>query len=271
MYSYLDELEAKSIYIIREAYNRITPMSMMWSIGKDSTAVLWLVRKAFLGRVPFPVCLLDTGMEMDEVYAFRDKYTKEWGLNCINHMCPPEEEMDQTLPPKTRSAMRKTEGLKALMNEHQFKGVIGGIRRDEQGLRAKERVFSPRTIDGEWDFKDQPPEFWDQYKTEFPEGAHLRIHPILHWTELDIWRYHKREGIPFCPLYLARKDEETGKMMRYRSLGEKNLTFPVESSASSIDEIIKELETTNTSERAGRAMDSETEDSFEKLRAAGYM
>ncbi|MDH5722297.1 MAG: sulfate adenylyltransferase subunit CysD [Alphaproteobacteria bacterium] len=275
MYKYLDELESKSIYILREAYNRLNPMGMMWSIGKDSTAMLWMVRKAFMGRVPFPVCLLDTGMEMDEVYAFRDRLIKEWNLDCVNWQCPPEEEMDQTLPPKTRSAMRKTEGLKTLMKEYGFKGITGGIRRDEQGLRAKERVFSPRTIDGEWDFKDQPPEFWDQYKTEFPhdeaKGAHLRIHPILHWTEIDIWRYHQREGIPFCPLYLARKDEETGKMMRYRSLGEKNLTFPVESSASSIEEIIEELETTNTSERAGRAMDSETEDSFERLRAAGYM
>ena len=99
----------------------------------------------------------------------------------------------------------------------------------------------------------------------------MRIHPILHWTEIDIWRYHLREGIPFCPLYLAQKDEETGKMMRYRSLGEKNLTFPVESNASTIEEIIEELETTNTSERAGRSMDTETEDSFERLRAAGYM
>ena len=113
MYSYLDELESKTIYIIREAYNRLNPMGMMWSIGKDSTAMLWMVRKAFLGRVPFPVALLDTGMEMDEVYAFRDHLIAEWNLDCINHMCPPEEDMDQTLPPNTRSAMRKTEGLKS--------------------------------------------------------------------------------------------------------------------------------------------------------------
>ncbi len=271
MYKYLDELEAKSVYIIREAYNRVDPLCMLWSIGKDSTALLWLVRKAFLGRVPFPMVLLDTGMEMQEVYDFRDRIIKEWELNCINHMCPPEEDMDQTLPPATRSAMRKTEGLKSLLREHNFKGVIAGIRRDEQGLRAKERVFSPRTIDGNWDFKDQPPEFWDQYKTEFPEGAHLRIHPILHWTELDIWRYTQRENIPCCDLYFARKDPKTGKMMRYRSLGEKNITFPVESPAKNIEEVLHELETTNTSERAGRSMDKETEDSFERLRASGYM
>jgi sulfate adenylyltransferase subunit 2 len=271
LYSYLNELEAKSIYIIREAYNRVHPLGMLWSIGKDSTALLWMVRKAFFGRVPFPVILLDTGMEMDEVYAFRDQLIKDWKLDCINHMCPPEEQMDKTLPPATRSAMRKTEGLKTLLQEKNYKGIIAGIRRDEQGLRAKERVFSPRSFDGAWDFKDQPPEFWDQYKTEFPEGCHLRIHPILHWTELDIWRYIQRENIPSCDLYFARKDEKSGKMMRYRSLGEKNITFPVESAASNIAEIITELETTNTSERAGRAMDKETEDSFEKLRARGYM
>jgi sulfate adenylyltransferase subunit 2 len=275
MYPYLDELEAKTIYILREAYNKVDNLAMLWSIGKDSTAMLWMVRKAFFGRVPFPVALLDTEMELDEVYAFRDQLTKDWGLDCINHLCPPEADMDQTLPPNTRAAMRKTEGLKTLLQEREFKGIFCGIRRDEQGLRAKERVFSPRSFDGEWDFKDQPPEFWDQYKTEFPlndnGGTHLRIHPILHWTELDIWRYIHRENIPCCELYFARKDEETGQMMRYRSLGEKNITKPVPSSASTIEEIIKELETTNTSERAGRTMDKETEDSFEKLRARGYM
>lgn len=266
MYSYLDDLEAQSLYIIREAYARIKPLGMLWSIGKDSTAMLWLVRKAFFGRVPFPLILLDTGMELDEVYAFRDQLAKDWGFDVINHMCPPEEEMDQTLPPATRSAMRKTEGLKTLLEgEEQFKGILCGIRRDEQGLRAKERVFSPRSFDGVWDFKDQPAEFWDHFKTEFPEGFHIRIHPILHWTEIDIWRYTQRENIPCCDLYFARDG------MRYRSLGEKNITFPVPSTASNIDEIIEELETTSTSERAGRAMDSETEDSFERLRSQGYM
>ena len=271
MHSKLRELEAQTIYIIREAYNQVHPLGMLWSIGKDSTALLWMVRKAFFGRVPFPVMLLDTEMDLPEVYAFRDKYIKEWNLECITHLCPPEADMDQTLPPNTRAAMRKTEGLKTLLEANNFKGIMAGIRKDEQGLRAKERVFSPRSFDGSWDFKDQPPEFWDQYKTDCPEGAHLRIHPILQWSEIDIWNYHKLENIPYCELYLARKDEGTGKMMRYRSLGEKNITFPVESTAATIDEIITELETTKVSERAGRTMDKETEDSFEKLRASGYM
>ena len=265
MYHYLDELEAQSIYIIREAYNRIDPLGMLWSIGKDSTAMLWLVKKAFYGRVPFPLIHLDTEMELPEVYAFRDWIKEEWDLPLELEFCPPEDEMDPTLPPASRAAARKTEGLRNLLKDRQFSVVFAVISRDEQARRAKERVFSPRSLDGEWNFKDQPPEFWDQYKTDFPEGCHVRIHPILHWTELDIWRYTKRENIPMVPLYLSKN----GK--RYRSLGEKNITFPVDSDAATIDDIIHELETTKTSERSGRAMDNETEDSFENLRAKGYM
>ncbi|MCB1555840.1 MAG: phosphoadenosine phosphosulfate reductase family protein, partial [Alphaproteobacteria bacterium] len=156
-------------------------------------------------------------------------------------------------------------GLKALLKRDTYRGIIAGIRRDEQSMRAKERVFSPRTLDGTWDFKDQPAEFWDQYKTDFPDGCHVRIHPLLHWTEIDIWRYTQREGIPVVPLYFARG----GK--RYRSLGEKNITFPVVSEATTIEDIIHELETTTTGERAGRSMDHEAEDSFERLRERGYM
>lgn len=262
---YLNDLEAKSIYILREAYSRVKPLGMLWSIGKDSTALLWLVRKAFFGRIPFPMIQLDTGMELPEVYQFRDELVRDWGFDLIIEDCPPEEDMDQTLPPATRAAARKTEGLKNLMAREKFKGMILGIRRDEQSMRAKERVFSPRSFDGTWDYKDQPAELWDQYKTDFPDGTHVRIHPILHWTELDIWHYTKRENIPIVPLYLA----QNGK--RYRSLGEKNITFPIDSNASSIDEIITELATTRQPERAGRAMDKETEDSFERLRRSGYM
>jgi len=265
LYNYLDALEAQSIYIIREAYARIDNLGMLWSIGKDSTAMLWLVKKAFMGRVPFPLVHLDTEMELPEVYAFREWIHKEWDLPLDLEFCPPEDEMDDTLPPATRAATRKTEGLRNLLEKRKFRGVFAGIRRDEQAMRAKERVFSPRSLDGDWDFKDQPAEFWDQYKTDFPEGCHVRIHPILHWTELDIWRYTKRENIPIVPLYLSKNGE------RYRSLGEKNITFPVKSDAATIDEVIQELESTKTAERSGRSMDNETEDSFENLRAKGYM
>lgn len=265
MYQYLDDLESRSLYILREAYNRIDPLVMLWSIGKDSNVLLWLIRKAFFGRIPFDVVQLDTEMELNEVYEFRDRLVKEWNIPLKVQLCPPEEQMDKTLPPATRAATRKTEGLRNLLRAGKYAGVIAGIRRDEQSTRAKERIFSPRTLDGDWDFKDQPAEFWDQYKTEVLEGCHMRIHPLLHWTEVDIWRYTKRENIPVVPLYFAHD----GK--RYRSLGEKNITFPVTSNASTIDEIIQELETTKTAERAGRAMDAETEDSFERLRAKGYM
>lgn len=265
MTSHLDELEAQTIYILREAFSQVEPLGMLWSIGKDSNALLWMARKAFFGRVPFPVIQLDTAMELDEVYEFRDWIVKEWDLALHIEMCPPESEMDPTLPPATRAAARKTEGLKNLLRGGKYKGIIAGIRRDEQATRAKERVFSPRALDGAWDFRDQPPEFWDQYKTELPDGVHVRIHPLLHWTELDIWYYSKRENIPIVPLYFARD----GK--RYRSLGEKNITFPIDSHAATIDEIIAELEITKTPERAGRAMDHEAEDSFERLRSSGYM
>lgn len=261
----LDELENRSIWLIREAYARLKPLGMLWSIGKDSNVVLWLARKAFLGRVPFPVVQLDTGMELPEVYEFRDRIVREWNLDLRVETCPPESEMDPTLPPATRAAARKTAGLNALLEREQLRGVLVGIRRDEQGTRAKERVFSPRSLDGAWDVTQQQAEFWDQYRTDFPVGAHVRVHPLLDWTEIDVWRYTRRENIPIVPLYLA----QNGK--RYRSLGEKNVTFPVDSNAASIDEIITELETTRVPERAGRSIDAETEDSFERLRRAGYM
>lgn len=261
----LAELEAKSVYILREAYNRIEPLVMLWSLGKDSNVMVWLARKAFFGRVPFPVLHVDTGKKFAEMYAFRERYATEWDLDLLVVDCPPIEEIDDSLPPAARSAARKTAGLKTAIERHRWSGIIAGIRRDEQATRAKERVFSPRDPAGHWDFRDQPPEFWDQYKTDFQPGAHLRIHPLLHWSELDIWRYIEREGIPVVPLYFARD----GK--RYRSLGDRDITSPIDSNAASLEEIIAELEATNTSERAGRAMDHEREDVFERLRADGYM
>jgi len=261
----LAELEARSIYILREAYNRIKPLGMLWSLGKDSNVLLWLTKKAFFGHVPFPCILLDTGEEFPEVYSFRDQYVKEWQISYISALCPPIEETDPALPPNSRAAARKTLGLKNIIDKHHFKGILLGIRRDEQVIRSKERIFSSRLATGEWLFRSQPMEFWDQFKTDFPRDVHLRIHPLLDWTELDIWLYIQRENIPVVPLYFARD----GK--RYRSLGEKNITYPIESAASNIEEIIAELRITKESERAGRIMDHEQEDAFEKLRMAGYM
>ncbi|MDX5361402.1 MAG: sulfate adenylyltransferase subunit 2 [Alphaproteobacteria bacterium] len=261
----LSALEAQSIFILREAFNRIDKLALLWSLGKDSNVMVWLARKAFFGHVPFPVMHVDTEKKFPEMYAFRDRYAKEWNLTFLRELCPPVEEMDETLPPAARSAARKTAGLKAAIAKHGFNGLIAGIRRDEEATRAKERVFSPRGDQGNWDFRDQPPEFFDQYKTEFPPGTHVRVHPLLHWTEVDIWLYTKRENIPVIPLYFARD----GK--RYRSLGDQDITNPVPSTAATIDEIIEELRTTRVAERSGRAMDHEAEDSFERLRAEGYL
>ena len=261
----LDELEAQSIFIFREAHARLKRLALLWSLGKDSNVMIWLARKAFFGRVPFPVLHVDTGKKFPEMYAFRDSYAIEWDLDLKIEQCPPVEAVDPTLPPAARSAARKTEGLKLAVRKYGFDGLIAGIRRDEEPTRAKERVFSPRSLNGAWDVREQPPEFWDHFNASPPPGAHLRIHPILHWTELDIWRYTKREGIPVIPLYLARDGR------RYRSLGDSDITFPTDSQAATIEDVIRELEATKTPERAGRAMDHETEDAFERLRAAGYL
>jgi sulfate adenylyltransferase subunit 2 len=262
---HLDDLEATSIAILREAYKRVEPLSMLWSMGKDSTALLWLARKAFFGSVPFPVVQLETEMELPEVYTFRDELARAWQLDLRIELCPPESSVDQSLAPNSRAAARKTEGLKNLLLREGYRGVIVGIRRDEQATRAKERVFSPRATSGDWDVRHQPAEFWGHYTTDVGEGMHVRIHPLLRWTELDVWRYHERENIPLVPLYFARDG------YRYRSLGEKNITTPIKSDAATLAEIIAELETTTQPERAGRAMDHDSEDAFEKLRSAGYM
>ncbi|SNB66695.1 sulfate adenylyltransferase subunit 2 [Arboricoccus pini] len=262
---HLDQLEAESIYILREAFAKLDNIAILWSLGKDSNVVLWLARKAFFGHVPFPVMHVDTEKKFPEMYAFRDRYAKEWGLNFIRELCPPVEDTDPTLPPASRSAARKTLGLQAAVKKHGFNGLVAGIRRDEEAIRAKERYFSPRGADNSWNLKDQPPEFWNQYMTSFPKDVHVRVHPILHWTEIDIWRYTKRENIPLIDLYFSKN----GK--RYRSLGDQDITNPISSNAATLDEIIEELETTRIPERSGRAMDHESEDAFERLRAAGYL
>ena len=275
---HLDKLEAQSIFIFREAFHAIDKLAMLWSFGKDSNVMIHLARKAFFGQVPFPLIHCDTELEMDEVYAFRDRYSKEWGVNLLSHLCPPLAATDATLPHAARVASRKTLGLKEVVEKYGFSGIIAGIRRDEEATRAKERVFSPRGQEGNWDIKDQPPEFWDQFKTDFAPGTSLRIHPLLHWTELDIWNYIKREDIAIVPLYYARTYNELegrnfgGKSMRFRSLGEKGITWPIESTAATLDEIIAELRVTKVSERSGRPMGAdEDESSFERLRADGYM
>ncbi len=262
---HLVELENQSIFILREAFARLPKLVLLWSVGKDSNALIWLARKAFYGHVPFPVVELDTGMELPAVYDFRDRYAAEWDLDLKVEACPPVDDVDPSLPPLARAAARKSAGLMNLIRREALDGVIVGIRRDEQSTRAKERVFSPRTEAGDWDIANQPAEFWGHYKARPGAGGHVRVHPLLGWTELDVWRYTKAENIPVVPSYLAQDG------MRYRSLGEHNISRPVASNAASIDDIIAELEATRAPERAGRIMDHETEESFERLRSRGYL
>jgi len=264
---HLDALEHRSVFILREAYRKFNDLAMLWSIGKDSTTLLWLVRKAFFGRVPFPLVHIDTGYKYPEMIEYRDRMAKEWGLNLIvgRNASAATEGMG---PEKGRfeccTAM-KTRALQQLLDDRGYKGVILGIRRDEEGSRAKERYFSPRDRNFEWNYKDQPPEFWEQYNTDFGPDTHIRIHPLLHWTELDVWLYARREQIPLCDLYFSK----SGK--RFRSLGCVPCCFPIDSGASTIDEIVVELENTRTPERAGRAQDHEKAYMMQKLRSLGYM
>ncbi|MDD5318111.1 MAG: sulfate adenylyltransferase subunit 2 [Candidatus ainarchaeum sp.] len=263
----LDELEARSVYVIREAYAKYRNVAMLWSVGKDSTTLLWLVRKAFFGEVPFPVVHLDTSYKFAEMYEFRDRIAKEWGLDLI--VVRNEEALKSGAGPGKGKldccTKLKTDALKQGIDRLGFKAVLLGIRRDEHGIRAKERYFSPRDKDFSWNYKDQPPEIWGQFTVKADDETHIRVHPILHWTELDVWRYVRREGLPVVKLYFARG----GK--RYRSIGCQPCTSPIDSDASTVDEIISELETTRVGERSGRAQDKEQAYMMQKLRLLGYM
>ena len=263
-----DTLESKSIYIIREAYYKFRNVAMLWSVGKDSTTLLWLVRKAFLGKIPFPIIHIDTGYKFPEMYQFRDRLSKEWDFPLI--VGKNEGQLDAGMGPQKGLKMEcctelKTNALKQVIKKYGFKAIFLGIRRDEHGIRAKERYFSPRNDQFQWNYENQPAEIWDQYKTLLYEEEHFRVHPILHFTELDIWQYIKREGLPIVSLYLSKD----GK--RFRSIGCVPCCSPVDSAASTVDEIIEEVRTSKLSERAGRAQDKENIYTMQKLRALGYM
>jgi len=269
-YSHLDELEDQSIFILREAFNRFNNLAMLWSIGKDSSVMLWLARKAFFGHVPFPIVHVDTSYKMPKMIEFRDRVVRVWDLDLRVGQNKEALRAGKTFPNGTATrveccSLLKRDALQDVIADNGFEAVILGIRRDEEGTRAKERYFSPRTKDFAWDFKDQPPELWDQFKTDFEPGTHLRVHPLLHWTEQNIWEYIDRERIPVVPLYFS----EEGR--RYRSLGCLPCTSGVESDATTVPQIVEELRETNIAERSTRAQDQESEDAFERLRASGYM
>ena len=291
---HLDKLESKSIHILREAYSQFKNLGMLWSIGKDSTVLLWLARKAFFGHVPMPLIHVDTHYKIPEMIEYRDRFSKEWKLDMIYGENKEALENKQTFPDGNVSRITCCKNLKADAlkntlngawpryrmnhdsgnyeldeNREAFTGVIVGVRADEEGSRSKERYFSPRNEENTWDFGDQPPEFWNQYKTDFAPGTHLRIHPLLDWTELDIWEYILRENIPIVSLYF---DQGNGK--RYRSLGCYPCTSPVESTAKTVSEIVEELKTgkfADIAERSGREQDKEDGGGLEELRKEGYM
>lgn len=265
---HLDRLESQSIYIIREAYKQFKDIAVLWSIGKDSTTLMWLVRKAFYGKVPFPALHIDTGCKFQEIYNFRDRWSRKWKLRLI--IARNEEALKRGIRPAkgnkfTCCSQLKTEALKQPLTEYGFKALLLGIRRDEHGIRAKERVFSPRNKQFQWDYKDQPPELWDQFKNKQEGEEHIRVHPLLGWTEQDIWEYIKRENIPIVELYFAKN----GK--RYRSIGCEPCCEPVDSNADTVDKIVEELKATKISERSGRAQDKERAYMMQKLRSLGYM
>lgn len=291
---HLDQLESRSIHIFREAYANFKNLGMLWSIGKDSTVLLWLARKAFFGHVPFPLVHIDTAYKIPEMIEYRDRLALEWNLNMVYGQNEEALAQKKTFPDGNVDRIAccrllKTEALKNTLsgrwkryrmnhntgtydvdtNTEAFTGIIVGVRSDEEGSRSKERYFSPRDRENLWDVGDQPPEFWNQYKTDFAPGTHLRIHPLLDWTELNIWEYIKRENIPTVSLYY---DQGEGK--RYRSLGCYPCTFPIESTAKNVDEIIEELKTgkfANIAERSGRAQDKDDGGGLETLRKDGYM
>lgn len=270
----LDALENQSIFIFREAYHHFKNIAMPWSMGKDSNVLIWLANKAFCGHIPFPVLHIDTTYEFPEMLEFRAWAVKEYGLKLIvkiNEEARARGIGYETHDPVTVTHELKTVALQQTLKEYKFDALITGIRRDEDSTRAKERYFSPRNVEFEWDYKDQPPEFWNQFTTSCAPGEHVRVQPLLDWSETDIWRYIERENIPIPQMYFARKNAEDGKFYRYRSLGCWPITKPIESTASNIDEIIAELAITKTSERAGRAQDHYERNAMQKLRAKGFM
>jgi len=291
---HLDKLEAQSVYIFREAYREFKNLVMLWSIGKDSTVLLWLARKAFFGHVPMPMLHIDTHFKIPEMIEYRDRLAVDWNLNIVYGENREALDRKETYPDGACDRITccrnlKSEALKYTLsgewpryrfdhrlgryvvdsNTEQYTGVIVGVRADEEGSRSKERYFSPRDKENDWDVGDQPPEMWNQFKTDFAPGTHIRIHPLLDWTELNIWEYINREQIPVVSLYFNQGD---GK--RYRSLGCYPCTSPVDSDARNIKEIITELREgkfANIAERSGREQDKEDGGGLETLRREGYM
>ncbi len=263
----LEKLENNSLYIIREAYSRFRNIALLWSIGKDSTTLLWLCRKAFFGKIPFPVLHIDTSYKFKEIYSFREHYAQEWNLHLLveRNEIALKDGMNNTRGKFECCNQLKTQALKNAIKKHDLQAILLGIRRDEHGIRAKERSFSLRNADQQWSYGTQAPELWDLYQTHLEHDQHFRVHPLLGWREIDIWNYIVQEKIPVPKLYFAKDDQ------RFRSIGCEPCCAPVKSNANSLKKILSELETTKISERSGRAQDKEDSYNMQKLRSLGYM
>ncbi len=295
--THLQRLEAESIHIIREVWAETDNPVMLYSIGKDSSVMLHLARKAFHpAPLPFPLLHVDTTWKFREMYAMRDRVATEPGLRLIVHVNP--DAQAQGISPFVHgSALHtdiwKTQGLLQALTAHGFDAALGGARRDEERSRAKERVFSFRSAQHRWDPKNQRPELWRLYNARKHKGESMRVFPLSNWTELDVWEYVLRERIPVVPLYFAAERpvvERDGqwilvdddrlplapgerpqlRRVRFRTLGCYPLTAAIESDADSVEAILREMIRTTTSERAGRVIDHDATGSMERKKQEGY-
>ncbi|KZN35333.1 sulfate adenylyltransferase subunit CysD [Pseudoalteromonas sp. SMS1] len=295
--THLQQLEAESIKIIREVAAEFDNPVMLYSIGKDSSVLLHLARKAFYpAKIPFPLLHVDTDWKFREMIEFRDRLAKEYNFDLIVHKNP--EGIAMGVGPFSHGSAKhtdimKTQGLKQALDKYGFDAAFGGARRDEEKSRAKERVYSFRDKHHRWDPKNQRPELWNTYNSQVNPGESIRVFPLSNWTELDIWQYIYQENIEIVPLYLSEKrpvverdgtlimvDDERMplkegevpemKSVRFRTLGCYPLTGAVESEANTLTGIIEEMLLSTSSEREGRVIDHDSAGSMEKKKREGY-
>jgi len=295
--THLQQLEAEAIHIMREVAAEFENPVMLYSIGKDSSVLAHLARKAFApGRVPFPLMHIDTTFKFREMIEFRDRYCRENDLDLIVHIN--QDGVRQGINPfdhgsSVHTTVMKTDALKQALDKHGFDAAFGGARRDEEKSRAKERVFSHRDSKHAWDSKNQRPELWNLYNTRLRKGEEMRVFPLSNWTELDVWTYILKEDIPVVPLYLADErpvvwregtwimvdddriplepgEQPQMKKVRFRTLGCYPLTGAIESDADTLPGVVSEMLATKYSERQGRLIDNDEEASMERKKQEGY-
>ncbi|MGC6521182.1 MAG: sulfate adenylyltransferase subunit CysD [Candidatus Micropelagos thuwalensis] len=295
--THLQRLEAEAIHIMREVVSEAQNPVMLYSIGKDSAVMLHLAMKAFYpSKPPFPLLHVDTGWKFKEMIAFRDDLVAKLGLELLTHTNP--DGLADGVGPFTHGSavhtdIMKTQALKQALDKYEFDAAFGGARRDEEKSRAKERIFSFRSAQHQWDPKNQRPELWSIYNVQKYEGESIRVFPLSNWTELDIWQYIHLEQIPIVPLYFAAErpvverdgtlimvdddrmplndgEQPMLKYVRFRTLGCYPLTGAVESTADTLQGIIQEMLLTRTSERQGRVIDHDQAASMEKKKQEGY-